>query len=849
MMDVGRHPNISILTSSEVRRVERVAGDFRVKVGKYLGFVNEKECTGCGDCAKVCPVDFESEFELGMKKQKAIYRPFDQAVPNKFIIRKEGISPCRAACPVGVNVPGYVRLIASGKFDKALRLQKEKNPFPLICGRVCDHACEKECIRGGHDGPVAIASLKRFIADYELKAKGRAGPPAAAVERKKSKVAIVGSGPAGLAAAHALAALGYPVTVFEALPVAGGMLAAGIPAYRLPKDILAVEIESVKALGVEIKTSCPVGRDGRSIEDLKREGYEAFFIAVGAWKGMSLRIPGEKENRGVIDCIEFLSRVNLGDLTKPGDRVAVIGGGNSAVDAARTALRLGCREVSIVYRRSRQEMPADACEVEEAESEGARLHFLAAPVKILGKEGRVCGMECVRMRLGEPDRTGRRRPIPVEGSEFIINVDVVIPAVSQEPDLSFLPEKHGFRISKTNTLIVDSRTLQTSVPGVFAGGDAVTGPATVIEAIAAGQRAARSIDRCLRGEPLLGEQPARTAETARPPESRTRGLPLSPRRKMPALPVEERRGNFKEVLLGYSGEEAVEEAKRCLSCSVCAECMECVEACEKKAVDHNLPREKVLDLEVGAIILATGFEPFDPTPLGQYGYGRFKNVITSMQFERLISASGPTGGHLTRPSDGKPARVLGFIQCVGSRDVRFQPYCSSVCCMHSVKQAMLAKEHVRDTESFIFYSDFRGVARRFQEYILRGAGEYGIRYIRSRVSKVTETPEGDPVLWYEDTSVQAVNRQTVDLVILATALKPGRGAGDLASMLGIELDGNGFIATDPMNPTETTAPGIFACGCCESPLDIPESVEQASAAAARAAEAVTAPAGAGKVRV
>ncbi|MDZ7261727.1 MAG: NADH-quinone oxidoreductase subunit NuoF, partial [candidate division KSB1 bacterium] len=435
---------------------------------------------------------FRDEYEAHIKYKRC------PAVACKAIIS----SPCQHACPIDQDAPAYIGLIMQRKFQKAWELITEKNPLPAICGRVCHHPCERVCRRGVVDEPVAIRLLKRFVDDYEAKHNGRlmASPPP---QREDGRVAIIGSGPAGLTAAHFLAKDGFAVTIFEALPVAGGMLAVGIPEYRLPKDILNREIERIKSLGVEIKLNSPVGSD-LTIEELFHQGYKAIFIAVGAHKGLQLRIPGE-EAEGVMDCVSFLRDFNLGRPVKVGKKVGVIGGGNAAIDAARTALRLGAEEVSIIYRRTRVEMPADKTEVDEAEKEGIKIVLLAAPGKILTENGKVTGIECIRMELGDIDASGRRRPVPIKGSEFTIELDTLIPAISQEPDLSFLPQDHQFNISKWNTFVVDEETMATNVPGVFAGGDAVTGPDTVVMAMRAGKIAAESIGRYLRGKSLKRE--------------------------------------------------------------------------------------------------------------------------------------------------------------------------------------------------------------------------------------------------------------------------------------------------------------------------------------------------------
>jgi len=473
-----------------------------------------------------------------------------------------GIPACWATCPSHIRAHGYIGLIAQGKFKEALNLIRRENPLPGVTGRVCNHPCEEACQRRRVDEGIAIAYLKRFAADYERKTSPEM--PSPAKRTRNEKVAIIGSGPAGLTAAYHLIIKGYGVTVFEALPVLGGMLTIGIPPYRLPRNVLRYEIDRIKALGVEMKTGVTVGKDV-TFEELFSQGYGAVFLAVGAYKSMKLGVPGEDEYKGFLDCLTFLKSINMGDRKKPGDKVCIIGGGNAAVDSARTALRLGCENVTIVYRRSRQEMPANPAEVEEAETEGVKIHYLATPVRIIGKDDHITGMECIKMQLGEPDESGRRRPIPVKDSEFIVETDTVIPAISQQPDLSFLPEGHDFKITKWNTFEVEPKTLQTNKKGVFAGGDAVTGPATVVEAVATGKKAADIMDLYLRGLELkAAEEKFEPAVTLTADEILK--AEKKPRQKMPKLPLKARIGNFDEVELGFDEKAAVEEANRCLKC-------------------------------------------------------------------------------------------------------------------------------------------------------------------------------------------------------------------------------------------------------------------------------------------
>ena len=837
MIECYRHRNITVLSYSEVAAVAGEVGNFEVDVRRKPGYVDETKCTGCGECAQVCPVELKSEFDQGMGNRKAIYKPFAQAIPNIYVIDKRGTAPCKAACPVGLDIQGYIALISQGKFREAFHLIRQKVILPATLGRVCTHPCETECNRGKVDEPLTIAALKRFVADYELNT--RTDGIAHAPRTRDEKVAVIGSGPAGLCAANDLVLMGYGVAVFEALPVAGGMLAVGIPDYRLPKEMLKREIEDIKSLGVEIRLNSPVGKKGLTLDDLRQEGYKAIFIAVGAHRSANLGIPGE-DFEGVHHGVSFLREVNLGGKVTPGGRVAVIGGGNVAIDAARTARRLGATGVTIVYRRSRREMPANEEEITEAEHEGIVIQYLVTPVRILGENGRVSGMECIRMELGAPDASGRRRPIAIEGSQFAMDVDAVILAIGQSPDLALLPEDSRFQVSPSGTLVVDDKSMATSVPGVFAGGDAVLGPATVVQAIGAGHTAAIAIDSYLRNEMIPPEQqplPTTTIE-----DLDLKGKERKNRVIMPAVAPADRLTDFREVNLGLTAEMAIEEAKRCLNCGGCSGCRECEKVCQAKAINHEM-KEEILRLNVGAIILATGLDFYDVARLGEYGYGRIANVITAIEYERLTSASGPTYGELKRPSDGKIPSNVAFIQCVGSRDFKNMPYCSNVCCMHSTKEAILAYEHHPGTKSTIFYLDLRAVGKRFQEYVTRAKEEYNVTYIRGRPGRIDlNRTSGNPIIWYEDTTTGDTRPFEAELVILAQALVPSKGIEELASILGIGLDRYGFaeIPDKTFAPLDTTRPGVFACGYAHSPRDIPDSVVQGSAAAARAAEALTA---------
>jgi heterodisulfide reductase subunit A-like polyferredoxin len=832
LIEVDKHLNIELITNSQLQSLEGEEGNFTAKVLKNPLYIDIDKCSACGDCTDVCPISLPNEFEQGLAMRKAAYKRYPQAIPSANSISKRGTAPCKVACPAHISAQGYVALIGQGKYSEAVNLIREEAPFPGVLGRVCTHPCEDNCTRGQVDEPLSICRLKRFLSD-QVKSGGNDSPPER-MESKGKKVAVIGSGPAGLSAAYFLALWGYDPTVFEALPVAGGMMAVGIPAYRLPKDILEDEIDFVKSAGVEIKTNTPIG-DSLSLKDLKSQGYEATFVGTGAHRNNPMGVEGE-DMEGVIPGVEFLRDVSLGNPTKLGEKVAVIGGGNVAIDAVRTAVRMGAKDAFILYRRSRDEMPANLEEIEETEEEGIDIRYLVAPNKIIGENGKVTGIECIKMELSEPDESGRRRPVRIEGSEFTLDVDTIIPAIGQSPDLSFLGDGE-IKADKRSRIETHELTLETNVPGVFAGGDVVLGPATVIQAIAAGKQAAISIDRYLQGDDMAaGREPDFQAVDV-PIE----GYKKQPRQKPPMVSAEERKTDFREVTLSLSEEQAQAEASRCVSCGLCCECYQCVAACQANAIDHTMKPE-ILDLNVGSVVIAPGFKPYDPSSIkGDYGYGIMPNVVTSMEFERILSASGPFEGQVLRPSDGKHPVKVAWIQCVGSRKSEIcKDYCSSVCCMYATKQAIIAREHDQRIQPAIFNMDIRAYGKGFERYYVSAQEKFGVKYIQSMPSPmIRELENGNLLLEYMSEDGQGKTDEEFDMVVLSIGLEPSDSSKDLTTNLGIDIDRFGFCQTDEFNPNKTSRPGVYVAGAFDAPMDIPESVMNASSAAYMASRSIT----------
>ncbi len=832
MSSTINHPNITTKTFSEVTGIRRSPdGSFSATVQENPTFVDWSACTGCDECQLACTVAVPDEFNSGLVARRAAHIAFPQAVPKKAVITRAGSSPCIDGCPAGIKAHGYVSLIRNGKYEQAFQLVLDATPLVGTLGRACYAPCESECTRGELESAIPIRRLKRFIADRHYAEHD--GPGVAVAEPNGLRVAVVGSGPAGLTAAWQLARIGYQVKVFEAETQPGGFLRHALPAYRLPGEVVDQDVANLTAIGVQVQTSAPV----TDIPGLKAEGWDAVLLSTGTPHVTALGVPGE-DATGVLSGLGFLRAVRLGEAPDlAGKRVVIVGGGNVAMDAARTARRLGAADTVVAYRRGRQEMPAHAAEVDDADEEGARFEFLVAPVAVVTDDrGAVTGLRCSRMRLGDPDASGRRRPQPIAGSEFVLACHVVVSAIGMAPDP--VPYQRLVGTGKGDRIAVDPLTLQTEVPYLFAAGDVESGPTDIARAVGSGRRAAHMIDRWLHQLPLDGFTAldgllgvVNKAEVLNRQKAYTRSGPLPPPLVLPEEPAE-----FTELEQPLTEDEALAGAGACLDCGVCSECQQCVSACPADAIDFT-QRAKRDTVQVGAVVVSTGFKLFAADLKPEYGYGRYANVITGMQMDRLLAPTRPYNTVL-RPGDGKVPDRIAYVSCTGSRDKTVgNPLCSKVCCMYSVKQNQLIMGALPLADVTMHYMDIRAAGKRYDEFYEQ-AKDMGATYIRGRVAKITELDNGNLVLRYEDVENGGrIVEAEYDLVVLAVGIQPNRDIEGLFGELKLGLDEFHYVAepSSDLNPGRTDVSGVFVAGTASGAKDIVDSILHAGAAVAQVA--------------
>jgi heterodisulfide reductase subunit A-like polyferredoxin len=827
MAAVAHHPQVTPMVYTEVDGFVRNGdGSFSVDLHKKASYVNFDACTGCAKCEEVCTVALPDEYNYNLVARRAAHIPFPQAVPKKAVISRQGQAPCNYACPAGVKPSGFVSLVRAGRYEEAFRMHLEDAPLVGSLARACYAPCESECTRGDKDGTLHIRAIKRFMADayYANHPEPEYGRPQELLDKR---IAVVGSGPGGLNLAYHLARKGYQVKIFETEPEPGGQLRFGIPAYRLPKSVVDRDIKNVTALGVEIETGVRV----ESLKGLDERGFDAVFLATGSLEPKKLGVPGE-DLEGVVCCFDFLKEVNRGqriDLT--GKTVVLFGGGNACLDPARIALRSNAKKVIVVYRRSRAEMPAFPAEVVAAEEEGVELCFLTNPTRFIGDYGKLKEVVCQKMKLGEPDASGRRKPVPIKGSEFKIRADMAVVAIGNAPTTSFF--KDELELNPDGTVKTDPETLQTSLPYIFAGGDAVLGPSSIVQSMGQGRRAAFHIDRMLQGQPLdmpFGD-PLESSDKKDIIE-RTKDWEAVAPATVPECPPRERIQSFKTYEDALSEESVRLEANRCLNCADCSQCMECVNVCPADCIDFSMKPEP-MQLRVGSVILATGFEIMDPMGKDLLGYGVLPDVITGPQMDRLLSPTRPYNGVL-RPSDGKEPESIAIVLCAGSRDQTFcNPLCCRIGCMYSIKQAQLIMGALPIADVTIYSIDIRAFGKGYEEFYEQAKG-MGVNFVKGKVARIDQLKNGKMALHYEDMLGDGGPRtREHDLVILAVGFLPN--TAPFALYKGGELERDAFNYVREVNPvTEpgaTNVAGLYLAGTVNGAKDIPDTVLHSGAAA------------------
>lgn len=846
MSETARHPNITLMLNSDVESVEKKDGSFDVRISKNPRFVVQADCTGCGECEIVCPEVRSDEYNTHLAGRKVAYIPFNLANPRIATIDRQGHSaPCINECPGGVKPYGYITLSRNGQYEEAMKLHLEDIPFPGSLGRACYAPCEGACTRAGLEAGVDIRRIKRHFADWYYEKYPQA-PAVETAPKTGKKVAVIGSGPAGITCAYHLALKGHEVKIFEAAPGAGGMLKLALPEYRAPKDVVDRDIQNVTVLGVEIELNHKV----TDLAALKEQGFDLVFIGVGTHVSVKTNAPGS-DLQGIIGCMEFLRESNIGkkeDLT--GKKVMVIGGGNTAIDAARTSLRLGASSVKVIYRRSREEMPCFAPEIKEAEEEGVEVIVLRNPIEYIGSEGNIKKVKLTKMQLGETDASGRRSSEPIKGSEYIEDVDYIIEAVGLKPTTA--PFVGQVELNKNGTVKADPKTLQTSVDYIFAGGDSTTGATTLIEAAGQGKKAAFYMDKLLRGLDMLDFEDGDKL----PAVDKTKVLstfkgPFRQSVSPQHMQLEKRRKSWEEVEQTYTEDELKAATDRCLDCSNCRECHQCVNICPSNAIDFA-QKKQTIETQVGSVVVTTGYQLFPPQGKPEYGYDTYPNVVDSLQMDRLIAPTRPYN-NLLRPGDGKVPDNIAYVLCTGSRDSSIEntgcgsdcannPICSQICCMYSIKQAQLLMGALPMADITIYYMDIRAFGKGYEEFFMQSKS-MGVNFVKGKVAKIRENENGsgDLILRYEDVTKGIVKEAKHDMVVLSTGVVPNKHIPEMFPKQTLELDPFNFVKqTDELvSPALTSIPGVFVAGAASGPKDIPDSILSAGCAATEVAAYLT----------
>lgn len=838
MSETARHPNITLMLNSEINGITKNGEDFNAEIAVKPRYVIQEDCTGCAECEAVCPEIRTDEYNANLAGRKVAYIPFNLANPRIATIeRQDHSAPCINECPGGVKPYGYITLARNGQYEEAMKLHLEDIPFPGSLGRACYAPCQNACTRGSLESSVDIRRIKRYFADWYYE-KYPEAPEVEIKNKTGKKIAVIGSGPAGITAAYHLALKGHTVKIFEAAPGAGGMLRLALPEYRAPKSVVDRDLKNITVLGVEIE----VNKKITDLKALKKDGFDAVFVSVGTHDAVKSGTDGSGLS-GIVDCLTFLRESNIGkkeDLT--GKRVMVIGGGNTAIDAARTSLRLGASKVTVVYRRSREEMPCFAPEIEEAEEEGVEIMILRNPVKYLGENGKINKVQLIKMELGEKDASGRRSPQPVKGSEYIEDVDYVIEAIGLKASTS--PFAGQIDLNKNGTIKVDNKTLQTSEEYIFAGGDTVTGATTLIEAAGQGKKAAFYMDKYLRGLNMFDfEDGDKLAAIDKAQVLKKYDGKVKPAIEPGMMPQPQRARSWEEVEQTYTESQLKASTERCLDCSNCRECHQCVAACPSNAIDFS-QKTKVENINVKSVVITTGYKLFPPKGKPNYGYEKYPNVIDSMQMDRLIAPTRPFN-YVLRPGDGKTPDNIAYILCTGSRDSAIEnsgcgsdcsnnPICSQICCMYSIKQAQLLMGALPMADITIYYMDIRAFGKGYEEFFQQ-AKSMGVNFVKGKVAKIREdeSGNGDLILRYEDTLKGVVKEAKHDLVVLSTGVIPNKDVPQMFKGQVLELDKFNFVkqVDELVSPALTSIGGVFVAGAASGPKDIPDSILSAGCAA------------------